>query len=1363
MKGRAIGMNLKNCNEYTIGLDIGTGSVGWAVIDEKGNLLKFKGKNTWGSRLFDGAETAASTRIARTLRRRYNRRNQRIQDLRKMMEADIAEVDKNFFYRLDQSSLWPEDKPSEYAYLLTQKDTDSVKDYFGRFNTIYHLRDHLVRSEEKEDIRLVYLAIHHILKYRGHFLWAGNVSAKDANTNEIVVDFLNELESHCINEGIDFSLSSIDKNELALIITSSGKKRAEKVDEFTNALGLPSDQKKRAKAIAHAVFGYQTQFSELFAVEANSDTKFNLSKDEKVEKFVDEIISEEDLPLFIALQSLYNSYLLAGLLKGSNGTLSSAFINQWDRHQQELKQLKDLVKKYVPEKYNDTFRGSKYPDGTYKKKDSEGYTAYNLGKYKRAEFYDYLTKKVFNGVAFENEDEKTWVDIQNAIKEETYLKKLRTSDNGAIPHQLHLEELHQIIQHQKKYYATLNENIEKIESLLTFRIPYYVGPLGKNKNPNREKPFSWMVRNEGQEGIEIKPWNFDEVVNRDKTAELFITNLTGDCSYYLGKKVIPKNSLLYSEFCVRQELNVCRVAYDGENFTRFDSEASEKIFEELFKKKKKVKVKDLENFLQTELGYINRTVRGTQKENEFASSLTSYIDFTNILGRPIENPEDIEMVEEIITWITVFEDKKILERKLDQVYGSSSENKTLDAQQVKKICKLRYSGWSNLSREFLEELRADFEGARISIMGVLRNSRKSTPMNLMEILADERFSFQALLEKENENYLESTQGYYLDSIPGSPAIKRGINQSMEIVKEITTIAGKPPVRICVEMAREEVGKGKGSRTKARLSAIEDMYAEAKNNKFLVGDVSKCNDDLKESKENLNNEKVFLYHLQLGKCMYCKESIDIENLSAYQVDHIVPQSFIKDDSIDNKVLVHAKCNQNKSDVYPLSGDIRQTMFPRWKALRDAGLLSARKFEKLMSDRMDDRQIKRFINRQLVETRQISKHVVELLQAFYQDTVVESVKAELTHDLRKQYGFCKSRLVNDYHHAHDAYLACQISRFVQERYPKIHKDFDYSQFTKYTASARKNRYSSKGFIVGSFGYTGFDKETGEITRDTWDAEFELEKIRACLNYKDCFISRKVEQLKGKFWGETVYSRREQIGKMIPLKKGLAPEKYGYYQGADSAFYSLITYMYKSRGKKKEKTELVGIPINIAYGITHEDDLRKYLEQNYEGAQILIPKIMKYQKIEWDGGTYYLTSQSEMINARQLWVPSKYLKFLENCEHIKSEHEDTLTADAIDFYEYLCTQIESNYPRYKNVVAGLTSSKSEDRFKQASLPEKFEMLSEILNVLHCDSTRGLGKWGLSPRAGRMDAINFGGSIASIVWIYSSITGMYENRREL
>lgn len=86
-------MNLRNVAKeginYNIGLDLGTGSVGWAVTDEQGELFSFKGKTTWGSRIFPTAETAADTRLKRGQRRRYARRRWRLDLLQSLFEEEI--------------------------------------------------------------------------------------------------------------------------------------------------------------------------------------------------------------------------------------------------------------------------------------------------------------------------------------------------------------------------------------------------------------------------------------------------------------------------------------------------------------------------------------------------------------------------------------------------------------------------------------------------------------------------------------------------------------------------------------------------------------------------------------------------------------------------------------------------------------------------------------------------------------------------------------------------------------------------------------------------------------------------------------------------------------------------------------------------------------------------------------------------------------------------------------------------------------------------------------------------------------------------------------------------------------------------
>ena len=69
---------------FSIGLDIGTNSVGWAVVNDHMNLIKRKGKHLWGSRVFEDANNAKERRSARSVRRRLLRRRVRLQKLREI-------------------------------------------------------------------------------------------------------------------------------------------------------------------------------------------------------------------------------------------------------------------------------------------------------------------------------------------------------------------------------------------------------------------------------------------------------------------------------------------------------------------------------------------------------------------------------------------------------------------------------------------------------------------------------------------------------------------------------------------------------------------------------------------------------------------------------------------------------------------------------------------------------------------------------------------------------------------------------------------------------------------------------------------------------------------------------------------------------------------------------------------------------------------------------------------------------------------------------------------------------------------------------------------------------------------------------
>jgi|GEM_PF-6131056 len=69
--------------------------------------------------------------------------------------------------------------------------------------------------------------------------------------------------------------------------------------------------------------------------------------------------------------------------------------------------------------------------------------------------------------------------------------------------------------------------------------------------------------------------------------------MTCKCTYIAGKNVLPKNSLLYCKFIVLNEINNIKI--NGERISVGDKQ---KIYTELFEKKRKVTVRDIRNLLR---------------------------------------------------------------------------------------------------------------------------------------------------------------------------------------------------------------------------------------------------------------------------------------------------------------------------------------------------------------------------------------------------------------------------------------------------------------------------------------------------------------------------------------------------------------------------------------------------------------------------------------------------------------------------------------------------------------------------------------------------------------------------------------------
>ena len=209
------------------------------------------------------------------------------------------------------------------------------------------------------------------------------------------------------------------------------------------------------------------------------------------------------------------------------------------------------------------------------------------------------------------------------------------------------------------------------------------------------------------------------------------------------------------------------------------------------------------------------------------------------------------------------------------------------------------------------------------IQGTVLEIMRKTNLNLQEILYLKDYRLIDAINEYNEEFISDNKKMgikeYLDEfVTISPLYKRPLIQSYHIIEEIETIFNRPIDEYYIECTRTKKAEKKAS--VSRYDNLKRLYNACKGNPQLINekiDFDELNKSLDENKNALKSDLLFLYFTQLGRCMYSLEPIDIEELkdnSKYDIDHIYPQSLIKDDSITNRVLVKKTLNNSKSDKF-----------------------------------------------------------------------------------------------------------------------------------------------------------------------------------------------------------------------------------------------------------------------------------------------------------------------------------------------------------------------------------------------------------------------------------------------------------------
>lgn len=261
----------------------------------------------------------------------------------------------------------------------------------------------------------------------------------------------------------------------------------------------------------------------------------------------------------------------------------------------------------------------------------------------------------------------------------------------------------------------------------------------------------------------------------------------------------------------------------------------------------------------------------------------------------------------------------------------------------------------------------------------------------------------SLTKEENEQReLKSALEHYSRNSLRQPVVEKILNQLVNVVNGILqdNNLGRPD-EIRVELARE-LKQSKDEREKSYKRNIETDRI----NKMITERLSQEFPGLIITKKILDKYK--LHEQQNGLCLYSGENIPLSQAlrgESVDIDHIIPQAKLFDDSFQNKVLVWRRENENKKDLtaHDYMKSKGENAFSQYlesvNRLFEAEKITRSKRDKLL---LAEKEIPSdFINRQLNESRYIAKEAVKLLKQVCRN--VHSTTGSVTEFLRHQWGY------------------------------------------------------------------------------------------------------------------------------------------------------------------------------------------------------------------------------------------------------------------------------------------------------------------------------------------------------------------------
>lgn len=486
----------------------------------------------------------------------------------------------------------------------------------------------------------------------------------------------------------------------------------------------------------------------------------------------------------------------------------------------------------------------------------------------------------------------------------------------------------------------------------------------------------------------------------------------------VGLRACPKSSPVFQEFKIWQRLNDLKV-----NGRFLDLEMKETLFEELnirgrLSDKDVLKIlfknyKDLSlNFKEVE-GNDTQAALFRAYSKIIANSGHDEYDFSKMPAS-----ESLHVVKEIFGSLGFRTDYLMLE--------SSSEEYCLEKQPMFRLWHLLYSfegdkslsGNDKLIHKLMDLTGMDADSARIlasvtfpseygslstkAMRKILAYLKDGNEYSLACEYAGYRHSAKSLTKEELDNKIYKDR---LELLPkGSlrnPIVEKILNQMVNVVNEVIDVYGKPD-EIRIELARElkksANERKEMSETIARSTKDHENYRKILKEEFGV---------MEPSRNDIIRYRLYLELKDNGfHTLYSNTYIPQEKLftKEFDVEHIIPQAKLFDDSFSNKTLEARQVNIEKSNLtaFDFVSDkygerILSEYESRVEHLFKIKAISQTKRNKLLMKEADIPQ--GFIERDLRETQYIAKKAKVMLEDVVRSVV--STTGSVTDRLREDW--------------------------------------------------------------------------------------------------------------------------------------------------------------------------------------------------------------------------------------------------------------------------------------------------------------------------------------------------------------------------